>query len=281
MSDRLQASASRVVLTLLHPQHPTPLRQWQFSRESRICVGRAIDNQVVLNDRRVSRHHLELLRLEDAQSDSAVWQVTNHSTNGTFLAGDRVLQRSLPSDCLLELARGGPRLRFQILADSTPEPVIQLPKLNQERSISQSQPCAHLGNAPDNLFCIHCGQPVRVEKVVRHYQVLQVLGKGGMGTTYLAWNPQAIALANSDPTSKGMLQVIKEMNAEMAKVSKAQELFDREAGILKALSHPGIPRFHDFFVEAGKKYLVMELMHGQDLERWVQQQGSDSASPGD
>lgn len=277
MSDRPQPSPHRVVLTLLHPQHPTPLRQWQFFRESRIRIGRAIDNQVVLNDRRVSRHHLELLRLEDAPDDRPSWQVTNHSTNGTFLQGDRVLQRVLPSDCLLELARGGPRLRFQILAVSNPTlgPLVQLPQLHQTRSLSQSQACLHPGNAPENLFCIHCGQPVRVEKRVRQYQVLRVLGKGGMGTTYLAWNPQAIAAA----PAKGMLQVLKEMNAEMAKVSKAQELFDREAGILKALSHPGIPRFYDFFVEAGKKYLVMELMHGQDLERWVQQQGAIPPAP--
>ena len=275
MSDRPKLFGSIVVLTLLDPQHATPLRQWRFPHEARICVGRAIDNQIVLHDRRVSRHHLELLRLEGSSPDSGAWQVKNHSTNGTFLEGNPVVQHLLTADCLLELARGGPQLRFQLLAapDSAPVQPIQLPKLHPPRSTSPSRPCAHPGNAPDNLFCIHCGLPVRVEKIVRHYQILRVLGKGGMGTTYLAWNPQATPAPDSKAgRTAGMLQVLKEMNAEMAKVSKAQELFDREAGILKALSHPGIPRFYDFFIEAGKKYLVMELMHGQDLERWVQQQ---------
>lgn len=259
-----------IVLTLLHPENPAPVRQWRFSREVKIRVGRAPDNQIVLSDRRVSRHHLELRRLED--SPAPVWQVLNHSTNGTFLAGDLVLQQRLTEDCLLQLAQGGPRLRFQILVASTVPsvlPSVQLPQLLPRSRTSQST-CTHLGNSPQDLFCIHCGQPVRVEKRIRQYQVLRTLGKGGMGITYLVWNPAAIAPA----APKGTLQVLKEMNADMAKIPKAQELFEREAGILKALAHPGIPRFHDFFVEAGKKYLVMELVHGQNLEQQVQSQGT-------
>jgi serine/threonine protein kinase, bacterial len=286
LSDQSKPFASLVVLTLLNPQQSTPIRQWRFFQESKIRIGRALDNQIVLPDRQVSRYHLELLQLETPTLDGQVcriWQVKNHSTNGTFLSGAQISQSLLPADCWLELARGGPRLRFQLLATpdeaSTPSP--QLPKLQRQSSAQASQPrsssplrssrpCSHPGNDPENLFCIHCGQPVRVEKVVRRYQVLRVLGKGGMGTTYLTWNPPAIA------PGKGKLQVLKEMNAEMAQISKAQELFEREAGILKALNHPGIPQFYDFFVEDGKKYLVMELVHGQDLERWVQEQGAIS-----
>jgi serine/threonine-protein kinase len=59
----------------------------------------------------------------------------------------------------------------------------------------------------------------------------------------------------------------------MARIAKAQELFDREARILKGLHHPGIPEFYDFFVEAGKKYLAMELIQGQDLEKRIYQLG--------
>jgi serine/threonine-protein kinase len=65
------------------------------------------------------------------------------------------------------------------------------------------------------------------------------------------------------------LLVLKEMNADMAQISKAQELFEREARTLKTLNHPGIPQYYDFFVEGGKKYLAMELIHGQDLEQRV------------
>jgi len=84
-----------------------------------------------------------------------------------------------------------------------------------------------------------------------------------MGTTYLAWDP-----IGSIERGPGLL-VLKEMNAEMAQISKAQELFEREARTLKTLNHPGIPRYYDFFVDGSKKYLAMELIHGQDLEQRV------------
>jgi serine/threonine-protein kinase len=84
-----------------------------------------------------------------------------------------------------------------------------------------------------------------------------------MGTTYLAWDKGGCM--NGRPS----LLVLKEMNADMAQVAKAQELFEREARTLKSLSHSGIPKYYNFFVEGGKKYLAMELIHGQDLEQRV------------
>jgi serine/threonine-protein kinase len=92
-----------------------------------------------------------------------------------------------------------------------------------------------------------------------------------MGTTYLVWQRSD----NDSPAGlpQGTLLVLKEMNADIARIPKAQELFEREATILKTLNHPGIPRFYDFFVEAGKKYLVMELIHGSDLDKRIRQHG--------
>jgi serine/threonine-protein kinase len=88
-----------------------------------------------------------------------------------------------------------------------------------------------------------------------------------MGTTYLAWDKAAII------ERRPSLLVLKEMNADMAQISKAQELFEREARTLKSLNHPGIPQYYDFFVEGGKKYLAMELIHGQDLEQRILSSG--------
>jgi len=104
---------------------------------------------------------------------------------------------------------------------------------------------------------------------IRQYQVLQTLGQGGMGTTYLAWATQ---IPGKKPAGGGLL-VLKEMNADMAEIAKAQELFEREARTLKNLNHPGIPQFYEFFVEAGKKYLAMELIQGEDLEKRVYNTG--------
>lgn len=243
-----------VTLSLLHPQQNTPLQQWRFEDESVIRIGRSPDNHVVLNDLLVSRHHVELRRISSSKNHSS-WQLINQGTNGTFLDGVLVSQSLVADNSLIQLARGGPILKFQIHS----------PLSTSHSPLTQG--CTHIGNPPNNLFCINCGQPISVQRRIRQYQVLRTLGQGGMGTTYLAWEPAGVSAGHPQ------LLVLKEMNADMAKLAKAQELFEREARTLKTLQHPGIPKYYDFFVEAGKKYLAMELVHGQDLEKRVMNTG--------
>jgi outer membrane protein assembly factor BamB/tRNA A-37 threonylcarbamoyl transferase component Bud32 len=42
--------------------------------------------------------------------------------------------------------------------------------------------------------------------------------------------------------------------------------FEREANILVTLNHPAIPRIYDFFSHDERSYLVIEFIHGKDLE---------------
>ncbi len=261
-----------VTLTLLEPQKKTPLKQWYFEKSSVIKIGRAADNHIVLSDSLVSRYHLELKQVNSVKN-GGFWQVISHGTNGTFLNGVLVTQGQLPDNALLQLAQGGPILQFQIQEVTAPESWLrqkEMPGSMEKTFAPSSSSCSHEGNSPKNLFCIHCGQPLSVEKTIRHYQVLRTLGQGGMGTTYLAWDAAGVIAGNPQ------LLVLKQMNADMAKIAKAQELFEREAHTLKSLNHPGIPKYYpgipkyyDFFVEGGKKYLAMELVHGQDLEKRI------------
>ena len=262
-----------VSLTLLEPQQKTPLQQWSFENSSIIRIGRAADNHVVLTDSLVSRHHLELRQVDSADNGGG-WRLVSKGTNGTFLNGVLVIQSSLPDNSLLQLAQGGPILQFQIQEVTVLETGVRSQQMQatEENAIAtvysaqaranSSSICTHEGNSPNNLFCIHCGQPLSVQQKIRHYQVLQTLGQGGMGTTYLAWDAAGLA-------GIPQLLVLKQMNADMVKIAKAQELFEREAYTLKSLNHPGIPKYYDFFVEDGKKYLAMELIHGQDLEKRI------------
>ncbi|MBD2164999.1 protein kinase [Calothrix membranacea FACHB-236] len=254
-----------VTLTLLEPQQKTPLKQWYFENSSVIRIGRAADNDVVLTDSLVSRYHLELKQVNSVKS-GGLWQVISQGTNGTFLNGVLVTQNQLPDNSLLQLAQGGPILKFQLQEVTAPESWLRQTELpgSMEKTLSPgSVPCTHEGNSPNNLFCIHCGQPLSVQKTIRQYQVLRTLGQGGMGTTYLAWDATGVTAKHPQ------LLVLKQMNADMVKIAKAQELFEREAHTLKSLHHEGIPKYYDFFVEGGKKYLAMELVHGQDLEKRI------------
>ncbi len=247
-----------VTLTLLDPKASTPLKQWNFKSESTIRIGRSPGNDIILDDPLVSRQHLELQAMPSPSG--SLWQLVNQGTNGTFLDGVLVSRSVVPDGAMIRLAREGPLLKFQIQ-----ESVAVLPTAKAIAETPLIKPhCSHEGNPPANLFCVHCGQPmVPIQRVIRHYQVLRTLGQGGMGTTYLAWDK--LGNFNGSP---GLL-VLKEMNADMAQVAKAQELFEREARTLKSLNHSGIPQYYDFFVEGGKKYLAMELIHGQDLEQRI------------
>jgi outer membrane protein assembly factor BamB/tRNA A-37 threonylcarbamoyl transferase component Bud32 len=42
--------------------------------------------------------------------------------------------------------------------------------------------------------------------------------------------------------------------------------FEREANLLATLNHPSIPRIYDYFSEDDRSYLVLEFIHGKDLE---------------
>ena len=251
-----------VTLTLLDPKASTPLKQWNFTLRSTIRIGRSPGNDIILDDPLVSRQHLELQAMPSPSGN--LWQLVNQGTNGTFLDGVLVSRSVVPDGAMIRLAREGPLLKFQI-QDVAVLPTAKAMAAHQNAEKPELKPnCRHEGNPAANLFCIHCGQPlVPIQRVIRHYQVLRTLGQGGMGTTYLAWDK----LGNFN-NSTGLL-VLKEMNADMAQVAKAQELFEREARTLKSLNHQGIPQYYDFFVEGGKKYLAMELIHGQDLEQRI------------
>jgi eukaryotic-like serine/threonine-protein kinase len=65
------------------------------------------------------------------------------------------------------------------------------------------------------------------------------------------------------------LVAVKEM-INQARDSFVREMivqnFEREANILVALNHPSIPEIYDYFTNESRSYLVLEYIHGKDLE---------------
>lgn len=135
-------------------------------------------------------------------------------------------------------------------------------------------------NAAGARFCARCGAalPAIDPGTALHpgqtmnngqFRIVRQLGKGGMGTIYLAENTHAF----------DRLCVIKEMIAyyEPGDAAKASERFEREARTLAALKHRGIPDMYGFFSEGGHHYIVMEYIEGDDLEHALERspQGLD------
>jgi eukaryotic-like serine/threonine-protein kinase len=98
------------------------------------------------------------------------------------------------------------------------------------------------------------------------YDIEQVLGIGGMSTVYKARDLRFTTVVR--------YCAIKEM-PDTSPDPRTGQLrlanFEREANMLAALSHPGIPKIYDFFSSHGRVYLVLEYIDGKDLESQLEQ----------
>ena len=91
---------------------------------------------------------------------------------------------------------------------------------------------------------------------IGHYRVLRELGRGGMGTVYLA---------ERDEPGMRKTVAVKVVSRGMDSAFVLRR-FRRERQILAALEHPGIARLYDGgTTDEGLPYFVMEYVDGEDL----------------
>jgi len=93
-----------------------------------------------------------------------------------------------------------------------------------------------------------------VGSTLGRYQILSLLGAGGMGEVYRAKD-----------TRLGRDVAVKILPEHLATNPEALARFEREARAVAALSHPNILAIHDFGTEHGVSYAVMELLEGETL----------------
>jgi len=92
----------------------------------------------------------------------------------------------------------------------------------------------------------------------RKYEIIKILGQGGMGTVYLCKNSRL-----------GNLWAIKEVNSQW----KDKIDFLAEPNILKNLSHIGIIRIIDIFYEEDNLYIVEDYIEGETLTEFIRATG--------
>src|SRR5262249_14074702 len=86
------------------------------------------------------------------------------------------------------------------------------------------------------------------------YEILNLIGAGGMGEVYRA----------QDPKLKRLVAVKILLEATAAEPERILR-FEREAELLASLNHTNIAIVHDFEEVAGRRLLVMELVEGDTL----------------
>ncbi|MDP2976934.1 MAG: protein kinase [Anaerolineales bacterium] len=94
------------------------------------------------------------------------------------------------------------------------------------------------------------------------YQLLEGLGKGGMAFVYRARDLMLERYVG-----------VKIMREDYSRDPAFQERFRQEAKAAANLSHPNIVTVHDFGLDAGKLFIVMEYVPGTDLKTLLQQRG--------
>jgi serine/threonine protein kinase len=94
------------------------------------------------------------------------------------------------------------------------------------------------------------------------YEVLEVIGKGAIGTVYRARHPET-----------GQVVAIKLMEAEAASHPILVKRFEKEFIAASRLRHPHIVRALDFGLHEGRPFLVMEYVEGRNLTEHIGRQG--------
>ena len=89
---------------------------------------------------------------------------------------------------------------------------------------------------------------------VAHYQLLEKLGSGGMGTVYRAWDEQT-----------GQIVAVKILTREYGLDPQALERFKRESLVMSQLRHQNIVKCYETGDDNGRLYIAMEYVEGIDL----------------
>jgi eukaryotic-like serine/threonine-protein kinase len=102
-----------------------------------------------------------------------------------------------------------------------------------------------------------------VGKRVNKYEIVRVIGRGGMGTVYEALN-----------TAIGKRVAMKFVDADVTKNHDAVARFQREAQAASAVESAHIVEIFDSGIsEDGRPYIVMELLRGEDLSHLIKRCG--------
>jgi len=98
--------------------------------------------------------------------------------------------------------------------------------------------------------------------IAGRYRAVEPLGAGGMGSVWRARHTQL-----------DVDMAVKVMSGELAGSTAAAERFKREARAAAMLRSPHVVQIHDYGVEDGQPYMVMELLAGEDLRAFIRRHG--------
>jgi len=93
-----------------------------------------------------------------------------------------------------------------------------------------------------------------IGRTLGHYRIVEKIGEGGMGVVYRAHDERL----DRDVAIKVLPDAVAEDGDRLAR-------FEREAKLLASLNHQYVATLHGLEEDDGRRFLVMELVEGEDL----------------
>lgn len=253
----------RVTLKVL--EGPYAGRDFAFDQHDTFLIGRSDNAHLYLpEDKFFSRHHC-LLEIAPPR----VFLRDLGSTNGTFVNNQRVNEAFLSSGDRIQ--GGATVLQVDVQAEQ-PAPVDTSEAPTLSRPVLLQIECSNCGRleqteaAPDaklTFICEECREELkRRPQPVPGYEMIRLLGRGGMGCVMLARDEKA-----------GHSVAIKTLLPEVAVADQSLKRFIREIEVAAALDHPNIVRFIESGTHNGAVYMVTEYVEGSDAARLADSQG--------
>jgi eukaryotic-like serine/threonine-protein kinase len=246
---------------------PQTGRTFTFDQHDTFMIGRSEDSHFCLpHDRFFSRHHCIV---EIAPPQAFLRDLG--STNGTFVNGLRVESTYLKHG---DRIQGGETvLEVQVIGDLNSQASVSErlsektePSLITIACINCGLPAQAEASRPDaklSFLCENCREQLKKNpQPIPNYQMIKVLGQGGMGSVMLA---RAV--------SDGGLVAIKTLLPEVAVSEQSLKRFLREIEVSSSLQHPNIVSYIEHGTHNGIVYLVTEYVAGMDASRLAKQRG--------
>jgi serine/threonine protein kinase len=95
-------------------------------------------------------------------------------------------------------------------------------------------------------------------RTVGRYEILEEIGRGGMGVVYKARQPDLDRLV-----------ALKQLHSIHASAPELVHRFVRESRLAGSLNHPNIVTVHDYLAEDGISYIAMEYVPRGSLRPWI------------
>lgn len=245
---------------------------WQFLFDSRFCISRPwsglLEVDFAFNDRTgiSERSHPQRMFL----------QFSDGARIGLALNG---LSRQDLKEFILSVQAYAPQAKFKPALSALDLNISEIgPRQSIHASFTQMWEEELTSRFGSTIFVpLEPGQVIDYQSSdSRSLKIEGQLSFGGLSAVYLVSKP--------DEANSGLvkLYVLKEavlpLSSDDNLKAKALEMFARESMLLSSLSHERIAKVVDYFVSAGRNYILLEHIEGIDLRCFVAEQGAQPAA---